>query len=62
MATAIRSMTIPSKRSISALLSSWVLMIPLLVFASQWGFSFEHGSLNTEVGSRAHRTQKAAPR
>jgi exopolysaccharide production protein ExoQ len=26
-------------------------MIPLLVFASQWGFSFEHGSQNTEVGS-----------
>jgi exopolysaccharide production protein ExoQ len=45
-------MTIPSKRSISALLSSWVLMIPLLIFASQWGFSFEHGAMNTQVGGR----------
>jgi O-antigen ligase len=27
-------------------------MVPLLVFASQWGFSFEHGAQNTEVGSR----------
>jgi exopolysaccharide production protein ExoQ len=53
MATAIRSVMIPSKRSISALVSSWVLMIPLLVFASQWGFSFEHGAMNTQVGGRA---------
>jgi O-antigen ligase len=36
-------------------------MIPLLVFASQWGFSFEHGSLNTEVGSRAQDTEDSTP-
>jgi exopolysaccharide production protein ExoQ len=44
---------IPSKRSTSALVLSWILMIPLLVFASQWGFSFEHGAMNTAVGGRA---------
>jgi|HubBroStandDraft_1064217.scaffolds.fasta_scaffold01508_6 exopolysaccharide production protein ExoQ len=52
---------IPSKRSVSSLVSSWVLMIPLLVFASQWGFSFEHGSINTEVGSRAQGTDDSIP-
>jgi exopolysaccharide production protein ExoQ len=51
MATAIRSMMIPPTRSVSALIVSWVLMLPLLVFASQWGFSFEHGAINTAVGS-----------
>jgi exopolysaccharide production protein ExoQ len=51
--TAIRSMTIPSKRPIPAVVLSWVLMLPLLVFASQWGFSFEHGAMNTAVGGRA---------
>ena len=51
MVTGIRSLTIPSRRSVSVLISTWVLMIPLLVFASQWGFSFEHASQNTTVGS-----------
>lgn len=46
-------MMIPSKRPTSALVLSWVLMLPLLVFASQWGFSFEHGAMNTAVGGRA---------
>jgi len=51
MATAVRSMMIPATQSVTTLVVSWVLMVPLLVFASQWGFSFEHGTINTAVGS-----------
>lgn len=36
-------------------------MIPLLVFASQWGFSFEHGSKSTAVGSYAQLTDDSTP-
>jgi len=61
MATAIRSMTIPSTRSVSSLVLSWVLMIPLLVFASQWGFSFEHASVNTSIGSHIQGTEDSTP-
>ena len=36
-------------------------MIPLLVFASQWGFSFEHGSQNSTVGSHIQGTDDSTP-
>jgi exopolysaccharide production protein ExoQ len=61
MAAAIRSMTIPATRSLASLVSTWVLMIPLLVFASQWGFSFEHGSKNSAVGASAQDSGGGAP-
>jgi exopolysaccharide production protein ExoQ len=60
-AKAIRSMTVSSKRSLFFLISTWVLMIPLLVFATRGGFSFEHGSENSEVGAPAGTTNDSAP-
>jgi O-antigen ligase len=36
-------------------------MIPLLVFASRGGFSFEHGSVNTAIGARVGDTNDSAP-
>lgn len=38
-------------RSLYALALTWVLLIPLLVFASGHGFSFEDTSRNTEIGA-----------
>jgi exopolysaccharide production protein ExoQ len=38
-------------RHMHALAITWILLFPLLVFASQYGFSFEHGSVNTLAGS-----------
>jgi exopolysaccharide production protein ExoQ len=43
--------TLFPNRPISHLVVTWVLLFPLLVFASQYGFSFEHGGLNTDVGA-----------
>jgi exopolysaccharide production protein ExoQ len=51
MATATPGLNFPAAPPVRSSILCWVLMIPLLVFASQWGFSFEHGSLNTRVGS-----------
>ena len=39
-----------TKEPIYALVISWVLLFPLLVFASGYGFSFELGTLNTGAG------------
>jgi exopolysaccharide production protein ExoQ len=61
MAPTIRSMTAPSNRSLFFLISTWVLMVPMLVFASRGGFSFEHGSENTAVGAHAGDTNDSAP-
>ena len=36
---------------VRSLAVTWLLLFPLLVFASQNGFSFQHGSINTAVGS-----------
>lgn len=38
---------------IYTLVISWVLILPLLLFASQGGFSFEQGSINTLAGYAA---------
>ena len=39
------------KTNLLSYVQTWVLCAVLLVFASVYGFSFERGSLNTEVGS-----------
>lgn len=53
MAAVVSATSTSFKRPLWFFVSSWVLMIPLLVFASQWGFSFEHGSKNTEMGAHS---------
>lgn len=46
MATAIRSLTIPSTRSVSSLVVSWLLMLPLLYFAAQGAPSIDRQDQN----------------
>ena len=56
MRTVIENIERSYEKPVVSLVSTWVLMIPLLVFASQWGFSFEHGSMNTALASRSGDT------
>ena len=49
----------PSKSSLG-LLITWFMVFPLLVFASQYGFSFEHSGLNTLSGSASLGLQSSA--
>jgi exopolysaccharide production protein ExoQ len=42
---------LPIKAPLYTLVITWILLFPLLVFASGYGFSFERGALNTNAGA-----------
>jgi exopolysaccharide production protein ExoQ len=54
MATAIRSMTILSTRSVSALVASWFLMVPLLYLAAQGAPSIDRQDQNVADTGQGH--------
>jgi exopolysaccharide production protein ExoQ len=45
------ALELATKEPIYTLVNSWILLFPLLVFASGYGFSFERGALNTNAGA-----------
>src|ERR1700685_4476373 len=40
-----------TKEPLCALVITWVLLFPLLCFASEYSFSFENGAMNTGTGA-----------
>src|ERR1035438_2311818 len=45
------TLELATKEPLYTLVVTWVLLFPLLVFASGYGFSFERGALNTNAGA-----------